>query len=255
MIRPVSAIWLKFCNRCITSSLGRVLSRLWHSAMPSFPVRRRIFDLEIYFDSRDHPFVWFSPRKSMEEVENVPALLSKFQGRFWDVGTNAGIYALWMAARGNPVVAFDISPKCISYVMKSAAHNGLKNVTGVARAFSTEPFQYQMPQTAIASNKLQTGSNSTDAVAITYQEAAAQFGIPKVIKMDIEGHEEVFLRSKEFKQWLVDNGISLFLEIHKEAFREMLWKDMDCSWISQNMAFIQPRSSAEMSLASHPAAK
>ena len=35
---------------------------------------------------------------------------------------------------------------------------------------------------------------SADTTAITYKEAAAQFGVPTVIKMDIEAHEPMALR-------------------------------------------------------------
>src|SRR6185369_17142539 len=120
MHSPLSRFWFKLTGVLIKSGVGVFLAKLWHRFMPSFPVKRRVFDFEMYFDSRDHPFVWYGNRNTLEEAENIPATLGKFQGLFWDVGANAGIYSLWMASRGNPVVAFDISPKAISYVMKSA---------------------------------------------------------------------------------------------------------------------------------------
>src|ERR1043166_4210724 len=103
----ISGIWQDVTTVCIRSGVGRSLASLWHRFTPSFPVKRRVFDLDIYFDSRDHPFVWYATRNSLEESENIPETLSKFNGLFWDAGTNAGLYSLFMAKRGNPVVAFD----------------------------------------------------------------------------------------------------------------------------------------------------
>ena len=241
MQSKVANFWYRTTTVLIRSGVGRVLASIWHRCMPSFPVRRKVFGLDIYFDSRDHPFVWYAARESLEEAENLPETLSKFQGLFWDVGANAGTYSLWMASRGNQVVSFDISPKAISYIRKSAERNGLKNVTGVPRAFSTEAVAYNAPQTATADNQLpSTGQNQGDTKAITYLEAAAQFGVPKLIKMDIEGHEEAFLRSAEFKKWLIDNNVAWVLELHKEAYRDLLWKDRPMVQLSQNLVFFPP---------------
>jgi len=235
-----SSFWHRFTTFCIRSGLGRAGAKLWHTLMPSFPVKRRVFGLEIYFDSRDHPFAWYSPRNMLEEAENIPQTLGQFQGLFWDAGANAGLYSLWMAARGNPVVAFDISPKAISYVLKSAARNGLKNVTGVPRAFSVEPFKYRTPQSAGAGNRLGDASAGDEATAITYVEAAAQFGVPVCIKMDIEGHEEVFLKSAAFKEWVIKNRIAIVMELHSPQMWELLWKDVKHTQLSPNIVFIQP---------------
>jgi FkbM family methyltransferase len=213
--------------------------------MPSFPIQRRVFGLQMYFDSRDHPFAWYANREVLEQAENLPEVLAKFNGLFWDVGANAGIYSLWMASRGNQVVSFDISPKAISYILKSAARNNLKNITGVPRAFSTEPFRYQMPRTASAGNRLSVTSEGADATAITYQEAAAQYGIPVIIKMDIEGHEDSFLRSEEFKQWVIKNKISVVMELHRKEYFDLLWKDVDYIRIHDQLVVIQPPAGAK----------
>jgi FkbM family methyltransferase len=236
----LSALWLKVANLFVWSGLGRFLAKIWHRCMPSFPVKRKIFGLDLYFDSRDHPFVWYAPRKQLEEHENLPETLSKFHGLIWDAGANAGIYSLWLASLGNQVIAFDISPKAISYIMKSAAKNGLKGVTGVPRAFSVEPLRYHVPKTAIAGNKLGGAAGQEEAVAITYKEAAEKFGIPVLIKMDIEGHEEAFLRSKEFKQWLVQNKVALVLELHKAEFQDLLWKDVKTTELMPGRVLVQP---------------
>jgi FkbM family methyltransferase len=199
-----------------------------------------VFGLQIYFDSRDHPCVWYASGRMLEEAENIPETLGQFRGRFWDVGANVGFYSLWMASRGNPVVSFDISPKAISYLLKSMAKNNLKNLIGVPRAFSTEPFRYKMPQTAVGGNQLQAATGVADATAITYLEAAEKFGMPAVIKMDIEGHEEKFLRSEEFKQWIIRNRITLIMELHQKEFWNLLWPDVKQVRLSQNVVLLNP---------------
>jgi FkbM family methyltransferase len=226
MLSRSQQVWFKFSNFCIRSGLGRFLALLWHKLMPCFPIRRKVFGLQIYFDSRDHPCAWYATRNILEQSENIPKTLGQFRGRFWDVGSNVGFYSLWMASRGNPVVAFDISPKAISYVLKSAAKNGLKNIIGVPRAFSTESFRYQTPQTAVGGNQLKIAAGADAATAITYLEAAEKYGVPAVIKMDIEGHEENFLRSDEFKQWIIRNKIAIFMELHSDDFWQLLWPEV-----------------------------
>jgi hypothetical protein len=79
---------------------------------------------------------------------------------------------------------------------------------------------------------------------MTYKEAAAQFGVPKVIKMDIEGHEEVFLKSAEFKDWLLRNKVALVMEIHRPEFWDLIWKDIPNVRLSRHVVWIQPPGSA-----------
>ena len=208
--------------------------------MPSFPVKRRIFGLEMYFDSRDHPFCWFATRENLEESENIADALATFKGLIWDVGANAGIYSLWLASRGNKVISFDLSPKCISYIQKSAARNGLKNIITVPRALSVEPLRYNAPQTAIAGNQLSLASSDGNVTSITFKEAAAQFGVPNAIKMDIEANEEAFLRSKEFKDWVFANKIRIVMELHKLEFWDLVWKNAKTTNLHPMVVLIEP---------------
>jgi FkbM family methyltransferase len=194
----------------------------------------------MYFDSRDHPFCWFATRENLEQGENIADALATFRGLIWDVGANAGIYSLWLASRGNKVISFDLSPKCIAYIQKSAARNGLKSIVTVARALSVEPLRYRAPQTAIAGNQLASGNNGGDVIAITFKEAAAEFGVPNAIKMDIEAHEEAFLRSKEFKDWVLTNKIKMVMELHKPEFWDLVWKDVKTTKLHPMVVLIEP---------------
>lgn len=241
MQSKVSAVWLKTTNAFVLSNVGRWLARLWHKVMPSFPVRRRVFDFHIYYDSRDNPWVWYSDRGALEQGDNFADTLARFRGVFWDLGTNVGIYALRAASLGyTRVVAFDISPKCISYVIKSARKNGFANVVGVARAISVETITYQPPATGAANNSLAIADRAGTVKSITYLEAAAEYGIPNLIKMDIEAHEEAFLRSMEFKNWIVTNKVALVVELHKKEFWDLLWTDVPNTRLSENLVLIRP---------------
>ena len=58
--------------------------------------------------------------------------------------------------------------------------------------------------------------------------------------MDIEAHEEAFLRSMEFKDWIVANKVALVIELHKAEFWDLLWKDVPTTRLSENLVLIQP---------------
>jgi FkbM family methyltransferase len=209
--------------------------------MPSFPVRRRIFGLKAYFDSRDHPWVWYGNRQLLEDCENLPEVLSQFRGKFWDVGCNAGVYSLYMASRGNRVVAFDLSPKNIQYLEKSARANRLYDIIAIPRAFSVENLMYREPASGAADNQL-IGDSAGDRIAITYRQAAHIFGIPALIKMDIEGHEIEFLKCPAFKQWIVKNKICIIMEVHGKDLLKYLWPDVKTTPITDRLHFlIDPR--------------
>lgn len=241
MQSKASTIWLKATSSFVQSGFGRLLAGLWHKLMPSFPVKRRAFDFVIYFDSRDHPWAWYADRGTLEQGDNFADTLAKYRGTFWDLGANAGIYSLRAASLGyQRVVAFDISPKCIRYVLKSAKKNGYANIVGVARAISVETVTYQPPTTGNANNSLAIADKNGGVKSITYLEAAAEYGIPTLIKMDIEAHEEAFLRSMDFKQWIVANKVALVIELHKAEFWDLLWKDVPMTRLSENLVLVQP---------------
>lgn len=191
--------------------------------MPRFTVRRKVFGLTLRFDSNDHPFVFHASRRQLEQGEGLHTILPRYPGMFWDVGANAGIYSLFMASLGNRVIAFDCSPKACDLINASAKDNALE-IRTVANAFSYTHFAYPIPMTASPGNsahpKWELGVPLANS--ITYLDAAAKFGIPDLIKMDIEGHEEGFLTSPAFAQWLQANQIALVIELHKPSFHQLL---------------------------------
>ena len=202
--------------------LARVCSRLWFKCVPSFPIKRRAFGLICYFDSRDTVHYWLMSKGALES-EKIVEVLGSGSGLAWDVGCNIGIYSLLMASRGRPVVAFDLSQKAVDFVKKSAKANGFKNITAVARGLSVSPVKYSVPDTARLGNRIE---GEGECRALTFEEAAKLYGVPSLIKMDIEGHEEVFLKSPAFKEWMLRNRIKWVLEIHDPEFKKLFWADV-----------------------------
>lgn len=207
--------------------MGAQIARGWHRFAPSFKVRRKVYGLTMYFDFRDNAVWWTRDAKTLEEADESWNILTKFKGTVWDVGSNVGIFALRAAALGHKVIAFDISKRALQLLELSARANDL-GVTTVNRAFSTRSFRYEAPGTSDTENAIRESPTGTGQ-SITFLEAAREFPIPDLLKMDIEGAEMDFIRSTEFKDWVVRNRIPWIVESHSPEFERVLWKD--CAFV------------------------
>ncbi|MBX7156825.1 MAG: FkbM family methyltransferase [Verrucomicrobiae bacterium] len=129
------------------------------------------------------------------------------------------------AQKGHEVIAFDISPKAINLLRKGARANQV-NIQTVEGAFSVEPYFYTTPTSSHTENQAIKTSGSGQRKSITFLEAAERFGIPQVIKMDIEGNEKEFLQSSTYRDWLTQHNILWIFEMHKSEDFELLknWK-------------------------------
>jgi FkbM family methyltransferase len=203
------------------SWLGRWLVAAWHRLVPPLRVRRRCFGLTVYMDLRDNLYYWFLG-PDLEKLEKpVFDVLALFKGRIWDVGANFGLFALRAASLGHEVVAFDLAPKSLRLLDASARVNGL-NVRTVPRAFAVTQFRFASPKSASSENKVVAADTTDGELSITYLDAVGLYGIPDLIKMDIEGYEEVFLKSPEFHAWLLANRIAWIVELHRQDFWKLL---------------------------------
>jgi FkbM family methyltransferase len=181
----------------------------------------------MYFDFRDNAVWWTRDAKTLEQADESWELLTRFKGTVWDVGSNVGIFALRAASLGHSVIAFDISKRALELLDLSAKANNL-NITTVRRAFSTRSFRYDEPGTSDTENAIRespTGSGQS----ITFMEAAKQFPRPDLLKMDIEGAEMEFIKSTQFKEWVVQGRIPWIVESHSPDFERMLWTD--CTFV------------------------
>lgn len=200
--------------------LGSWAAKLWKRLAPQVQIRRRFHGAAIYFDLRDNLIYLFRSRRQLENDEKIYPILQGRPGTVWDVGANVGIVAIPAAVWGNSVVAFELSQKSLGLMRRSLAANKVSAVL-VDRAFSTTSFSYSAPESASTENRpiLSPRGNKQ---SITFLEAFTTFGRPDIIKMDIEGAEEEFLRSEEFLRWIFDNNITWILEIHEQSFWSLI---------------------------------
>ena len=117
---------------------------------------------------------------------------------FYDVGANAGFFALVGARCVGPtgkVVAFDPSPDNVESLQEQIALNGLAGlVTPVREAVGAccgrAAFAFAAPGAATGHlGEAQAEERTLDVQVTTLDEAADRFGLPHFIKLDVEGAE------------------------------------------------------------------
>jgi len=202
------------------------------------------------FDFRDNAVWWARSSDKIERDEKVFDFLTSFKGTIWDVGSNVGIVSLRAASLGHRVIAFDISRKALGLLEASARKNGL-SITTVPRAFSTRSFSYDGPNSSDTENAIRESDQGKER-SITFLEAALQYPLPDLLKMDIEGGENEFIESDEFKQWILQNHITWIVEFHSPDFRTKLWKgckfvQVDSGHLALNLdRIVPPQGSAKV---------
>jgi FkbM family methyltransferase len=194
--------------------MDSIFKRLWFRFVPDCPVRCRRFGLDYLFSLRDHPRYWWASRnQTVSDSLELVTILEHTDHTLWDVGCNAGLFSVAAAAHGKAVLAFDISPVARNYTLVNAKNNGCRVV--MFPGMSTSSYQYDAPDTGRLGNMLKRGGINTETTVI-WQDIARRYGTPSLIKMDIEGHELVFLQDDAFKQWLRANGVVWLLETHSD---------------------------------------
>ena len=219
------------------SKAGEWAYRLVQAILPPVKISRTVWGLKVFFDLRDCLFYLAMSRKQLETLEGpVLEIMKRINGPVWDIGCNIGLFSLFCAAQGRDVVSFDISEKCIGLLEASAARNKLQIKT-VPTALSIESFDFVAPRSAHTMNAVAHGSGGTAKTSMTIEEAVGRFGIPRLIKMDIEGAELEFFRSAEFKEWIQFNRIALLVEIHSAEIWEAVWKEMPHEIVDERHVF------------------
>lgn len=214
----------------IKTILGKLqagsLAPLWHRFAPSITLFRRFKGLRLYFDSRDNAAALVIPTSMLEQREWPLLELPKYvDGPIWDIGANVGYLTLAAASMGRVVTAFEISARAAELLAKSREANGL-NFEVVPRGFALEEKGYNAPDTSHPGNQIEF-SDGGSARTITYAEAEKNYGIPALIKMDIEGMEKGFFESSEFKKWIVEKEIIFVVEVHTSLLGfTPLWEDV-----------------------------
>jgi FkbM family methyltransferase len=233
---------------------GEGLAKAWHKLAPPIYIWKKIYGLDVCLDLRDSLIWWAVDPVNIKEWEGFHRMLAGVKGNVWDVGCNVGIFSLYAASQGNKVVAFDISPKAIQLLKKSAQRNSLP-VTAVDRAFAVESFKYSPPVDADTRNRPGAASAEAMQTSMTFLEAEAQFGQPNFIKLDIEHAETDFLKSANFRDWIKTRRIPLLMEMHEKEYWELVWPDVPHITFDSGHVMFNPSPEVEATVRNQTAAK
>jgi FkbM family methyltransferase len=222
-------------------SFGEAMAKTWHRFAPPIHVWKKIYGVNVCLDLRDSLIWWAVDPVNIKEWEGFDKMLLGVKGNVWDVGCNVGIFSLYAASQGNRVISFDISPKAIQLLEKSARRNRLELIP-ICRAFAVESFEYAPPKDADTRNRPGVAETQATATSITFWEAEEKFGKPDFIKLDIEHAETDFLKSARFREWIKVNQIPLLVEIHERAYWDLVWSEVPHCVFDSSHVFFNPSS-------------
>lgn len=210
------------------------LARWWHRYAPPFVIRKYYYGTKIFMNFRDNIYyVSMSTRELEQFEESVMSVLEFSEGPIWDVGANVGLFSVRASLLELRCVAFELSPITCRLLRKTRQVNRLK-FDLVEQPFTLTSRSYLPPKTASAENEVMF-VDTGDYRTITYQEAHKLYGLPTLIKMDIEGGEAEFFDSIKFKKWLLDYSIAWLVEVHHEKLGFLPeWKDVPHAILKSN---------------------
>lgn len=202
----------------IRRAFQNITANLWRRHCPDVLVRRLIGDVAFTISLRDHA-LWALRGADAVAAEKIPWPRDSV---VWDLGCNIGVFSAQAAALGNRVIAFDISPTNIEALRRTinsecSGANNLTQIVPVLSPVTVTPRPWSPAPTGHPEEAMTPGRETS----LGFLEAAAAYGLPQFIKMDIQGGEAEFLQSIAWRQWLQFNRITWFLEIHPEAAKHV----------------------------------
>lgn len=121
---------------------------------------------------------------------------------FWDIGANVGFYS-WLLMSADPelhAVLFEPDPDNIELVNATIARGQLENVQLVAKAASTEQgtARFVMDPESGTTSHLESGGTGVKGAVVTVEtttldDELARLAPPDLIKIDVEGAEDMVL--------------------------------------------------------------
>lgn len=159
----------------------------------------------------------------------VEDLIAKFAGKdktFWDIGANQGTYTLGYGRKYGKVLAVEPHPDEHRALAAKIREDATMSHVTVLRAavvdFDGLTEFYVNPQSRgghiTAPNVLSSalwpyGRNATAVDGRTLDSLAREYGYPDVVKMDIEGAEEIAWRRG--LELLREKNVDVILEVHQ----------------------------------------
>lgn len=183
--------------------------------MPDIIVQRIIGGTLFNISLRDHAS-WIYFRREAES-EQIPFPVS---GYVWDLGSNIGIHSVAAAKSGCRVTAFDISATNVLCLRRTAAQNFL-NIKVILSPITAERDCFTPAESGHTEEKLRFGG---DLETLCFSDAADKFGVPDFIKIDIEGAEDELLASAAFRDFVLHERITVYMELHR-GNENLLWPE------------------------------
>lgn len=183
--------------------------------LPDIIVQKRLGVHYFTMSLRDHAYWVFKGDSGYTGYPFTP------HSNVWDLGCNIGYHAVEAAMKGCSVVAFDISKVNCDCLRQTALFNRL-NIPVVNKPVTVRGEPFQPAATGRMDEVMQPG----DSPSLSFEEAARQFDMPGFIKMDIEGGECEFLKSDEFKKFVLKNKITFLVETHNGSDK-LLWRGFE----------------------------
>jgi FkbM family methyltransferase len=113
----------------------------------------------------------------------------------WDIGANVGLFSFAAAALGAKVLAVEADTWLVNLLHRSAHLNGLPvSVLSAAVADTVGVAELHLSNEGRASNSLTGSGRSHPVVTVTLDSLLERFGVPDLLKIDIEGSECAALR-------------------------------------------------------------
>ena len=180
-----------------------IIKKVLRIALGDRIVKRQFADSRclIEFKAKDHLNIYIKKKVNYEFSKLIKEFTSNGELIF-DVGANIGLFSIqfsdWVGQSGR-VVAFEPDPTAIEYLKSNIALNSTQNITVVESALSAFPETKNLFLDSLTGGRrnsfIETESGNFNGETISTQtttldQAIENYGIPDLIKIDIEGFEE-----------------------------------------------------------------